>query len=314
MSPSTRQPLPQLTYKWTERPFRILHLPLLVVTSLPPMSIPAVDSSDRLLQISSIPVVDLRLFSQSELASLSLCSDLSFDLRRSDDVVDPKIDRSIFNESAGSRKQTYSRLRLARRPSDASSAPGPRRRRPDLLPDDDASDRRNNDQIAFFLRKLFAAASGETIPETAAPRPPSERRKANSDGGIVVYDNGSEIVNRDGVVVDVTALGRREDPFVAELRRRTAGLLTKEDVVGFLEGLEGQWGSNRRKKKFVDAGELGDALPRGWKISISVKKRGGRAWLIIRKYIRLSLFPLFILYFSSYWKLTRRIVEICIYQ
>lgn len=130
----------------------------------------------------------------------------------------------------------------------------------------------------------------------------------------MVYDNGSEIVNRDGVVVDVTALGRREDPFVAELRRRTAGLLTKEDVVGFLEGLEGQWGSNRRKKKFVDAGELGDALPRGWKISISVKKRGGRAWLIIRKYIRLSLFPLFVLYFSSYWKLTRRIVEICIYQ
>eukprot|EP00268_Persea_americana_P016198 TRINITY_DN1766_c0_g1_i3.p1 TRINITY_DN1766_c0_g1~~TRINITY_DN1766_c0_g1_i3.p1 ORF type:complete len:1005 (-),score=207.53 TRINITY_DN1766_c0_g1_i3:464-3355(-) len=250
------------------------------------MATPAVDSSsDHFLQLSSLPVVDLRLFSQSELTSLSLCSDPCFDFRRSDDVVDPKIDRSIFNESAGSRKQTYSRLRLARRPSDSSSAPGPRRRRPPgLLPDDDAAERRSNDHIVFFLRKLFAP-SGDGIPEPTPP-PSAGTRKANSDRSFAVYDNGSEILNRNGVVVDVpVATGRCEDPFAAEVRRRTEGLRTKEELIGFLEGFEGQWGSNRRKKRFVDAGVFCDVLPKGWRIMLSLKRRGGRAWLICRKYI-----------------------------
>ncbi|KZV20044.1 hypothetical protein F511_15287 [Dorcoceras hygrometricum] len=77
------------------------------------------------LKLDSIPIVDIRLLSQSELYSLSLCCSSSFDPHRCDDVVIPKIDRSVFNESAGSRKQTYSRLRLA----PPSSSPIPSRRR-----------------------------------------------------------------------------------------------------------------------------------------------------------------------------------------
>ncbi|XP_047341386.1 uncharacterized protein LOC124945060 [Impatiens glandulifera] len=76
------------------------------------------------LRLESIGTIDLRRLSQSELYDLSLCSESAFDPRRCDDIVIPKIDRSVFNESAGSRKQTYSRLRLATRKPESSFAAG----------------------------------------------------------------------------------------------------------------------------------------------------------------------------------------------
>ncbi|KAM1014074.1 hypothetical protein EV1_043610 [Malus domestica] len=73
------------------------------------------------LHLESLPLIDLGLLSQSDLYSLSLISSSSSQShptrRFDDDVLIPKIDRSVFNESAGSRKQTYSRLRLAPRNS-----------------------------------------------------------------------------------------------------------------------------------------------------------------------------------------------------
>ncbi|XWS21495.1 hypothetical protein CRYUN_Cryun30bG0059400 [Craigia yunnanensis] len=65
------------------------------------------------LHLESIPVVDLRLLSQPELLSLSLCSSSPSPSNAETELFTPKIDRSVFNESAGSRKQTFSRLRLA---------------------------------------------------------------------------------------------------------------------------------------------------------------------------------------------------------
>ncbi|XWS25287.1 hypothetical protein CRYUN_Cryun27aG0056300 [Craigia yunnanensis] len=65
------------------------------------------------LHLESIPVVDLRLVSQPELLSLSLCSSSPSPSNAETELLTPKIDRSVFNESAGSRKQTFSRLRLA---------------------------------------------------------------------------------------------------------------------------------------------------------------------------------------------------------
>ncbi|XP_017981195.1 PREDICTED: uncharacterized protein LOC18592144 isoform X1 [Theobroma cacao] len=65
------------------------------------------------LHLESIPVVDLRLISQPELLSLSLCSSSPSPSNADTELFTPKIDRSVFNESAGSRKQTFSRLRLA---------------------------------------------------------------------------------------------------------------------------------------------------------------------------------------------------------
>ncbi|KAL6578352.1 methyl-CpG-binding domain-containing protein [Orobanche minor] len=122
-------------------------------------------TSDGALQLESIPVVDIRLLSQSEIYALSLCSSSAFDPDRCDDIVIPKIDRSVFNESAGSRKQTYSRLRLA--PPSSSSSASLRRRTPHLPqssastvnPDNENSDPENgeNAHMLPLFKKLFVS-------------------------------------------------------------------------------------------------------------------------------------------------------------
>ncbi|XP_044475940.1 uncharacterized protein LOC123203577 [Mangifera indica] len=91
--------------------------------------------------------------------------------------------------------------------------------------------------------------------------------------------------NRDGVVVDFVTLGTVKDPFAEELRRRTAGIVKQEDLFGYLSGLKGDWVSRSQKWKIVDASEYGDALPRGWKLMLCIRKKVGHAWLACRRYI-----------------------------
>ncbi|CAA7047927.1 unnamed protein product [Microthlaspi erraticum] len=120
-------------------------------------------SGDR-LSAESLPLIDLRLLSQSDLRALSNCSSLSPSSSASlaasaggDDDLTPKIDRSVFNESAGSRKQTFQRLRLARHPP-PPGPPSPQRRR-----DDSSSEEKS--QVASVLRSLFSVDSIETKAE-----------------------------------------------------------------------------------------------------------------------------------------------------
>uniref|UniRef100_A0A7N0UVX3 Uncharacterized protein n=1 Tax=Kalanchoe fedtschenkoi TaxID=63787 RepID=A0A7N0UVX3_KALFE len=84
----------------------------------------ASDDGSDCIEFKALSVIDLRMFSQSELRSFSIASNSSLgDLNRFDDeIVSPKINRAVFNESAGSRKQTYSRLRLAPRNSKIKSS------------------------------------------------------------------------------------------------------------------------------------------------------------------------------------------------
>ncbi|KAH9321033.1 hypothetical protein KI387_015672 [Taxus chinensis] len=123
----------------------------------------AIDELDGQLDFCKIPVVDLRYLSQDEINCAAQCSDEYSDLRF-DDIVIPKIDRSIFNESAGSRKQTYSRLRLSQRREQQLG--GVSRRRAGLLsvsrPSiaggrnlEGASDLKDNNQILQLLRQVF---------------------------------------------------------------------------------------------------------------------------------------------------------------
>ena len=65
------------------------------------------------------------------------------------------------------------------------------------------------------------------------------------------------------------------------------GLETEEGVLEFLRGLEGQWCSRRKKRKYVDAGDFGDALPIGWKLLLGLRRRDGRVWVYCRRIIRL---------------------------
>ncbi|KAF5196033.1 hypothetical protein FRX31_014379 [Thalictrum thalictroides] len=65
-----------------------------------------------------------------------------------------------------------------------------------------------------------------------------------------------EIVNRNGVVVDLAALDSSVDPYGPELNRRTIGLTMEEELLTFFRELKGQWGSRRKKRKVVDACDL----------------------------------------------------------
>ncbi|KVH98552.1 DNA-binding, integrase-type, partial [Cynara cardunculus var. scolymus] len=290
------------------------------------------DDSDRPpLRRDSVPVVDLRLLSQSELYSLSLSSDSSFDLNRGDDVVIPKINRSVFNESAGSRKQTYSRLRLASAESSATTKTTTlHRRTPHLRSSHTTSSNNINDpeqaensQIIRMLKHLCKSDpnfqdvvenedendSNSVVPEFLNPenlgikrkrgrprkhenvvflRPPTAKRiRNNTVKKVVVFDHerDREIVNDRGVPVNLTTLAGLEDPYGPEIRRRTVGMSTEDELLGFLRGLNGQWGSRRKKRRVVDAIEFGDVLPKGWRLSLCIKKKEGRVWLFCRRYI-----------------------------
>ncbi|KAK4722423.1 hypothetical protein R3W88_012656 [Solanum pinnatisectum] len=104
--------------------------------------------ADGELQAKSIPTVDLRLLSQSELYSLSVCSTTDYNSYRDDDFNIPKIDRSVFNESAASRKQTYSRIPYAP-PSSSSST---RSRTPHPPSPNNGTE---NSQVIALIKHLF---------------------------------------------------------------------------------------------------------------------------------------------------------------
>ncbi|XP_011004792.1 PREDICTED: uncharacterized protein LOC105111196 isoform X2 [Populus euphratica] len=109
----------------------------------------------------SLLLIDLRHLSQPELLSLSFCSSSSSLHRLQTDTADvstPKIDRSVFNESAGSRKQTFSRLRLAPRNNNASSSSNSTPVVPFQITERNPLDEENS-QIIYLLKSLFGSNS-----------------------------------------------------------------------------------------------------------------------------------------------------------
>lgn len=112
--------------------------------------------------------------------------------------------------------------------------------------------------------------------------------KVRWNPGLLENGVGMELerVNKNGVEVDFAAVESKGDEFYsAELGRRTMGLETEEGVLEFLRGLEGQWCSRRKKRKYVDAGNFGDALPIGWKLLLGLRRRDGRVWVYCRRVI-----------------------------
>ncbi|KAK4803772.1 hypothetical protein SAY86_003589 [Trapa natans] len=274
--------------------------------------------------VQSLPQIDLRLLSQSELYSLSLLSGSSPSPSSQDDVVVPipKIDRSIFNESAGSRKQTYFRLRLA--PRTAANLPHTsdlisRQKTPEPLEE-------KNSCVITLLKDLFAH---HIEPEPPLPSTPEE--ESSLIAVPVVYDDrvpessNSVLQSIPIGVVDVGFSKRKRgrprkfqnfensdgkealefevkyvkdsieraspvaalnlDCFEQELKRMTEGMRTEEDLSVFLSGLSGHWGSKRKKGKIVDARCFGDVLPIGWKLLLVINSVDDRAWLGCSLYI-----------------------------
>ncbi|KAK1259084.1 Methyl-CpG-binding domain-containing protein 8 [Acorus gramineus] len=270
------------------------------------------------MAIDQIPIVDLRLLSQEELKSLSDCSGGgdAAELRRWEEMVVPKIDRAVFNESTGGRKQTYSRLRLARTDSTSevpttSSTVGRRRRRgrPARLPSSasavataaavssaadasipaDDAENKENKQIVFFIRQLFAKRDGTSSPPDLTLTPTVDNGNGGGGVGVAVDEElerrERETLSRDGKAVDVAGLAEKVDPFGPEFRKRTGELRSEEELLEYLNGLEGQWGSRRKRRKIVDAGDFGDELPKGWKLILGLKRKEGHVWLDCRRYV-----------------------------
>eukprot|EP00258_Populus_trichocarpa_P040891 XP_024456910.1 uncharacterized protein LOC7486594 isoform X2 [Populus trichocarpa] len=129
------------------------------------MATATVDSSvcnyQNQVHTESLLLIDLRHLSQPELLSLSFCSSSSSLHRLQTDTADvstPKIDRSVFNESAGSRKQTFSRLRLAPRNNNASSSSNSTPVVPYQITERHPLDEENS-QIIYLLKSLFGSDS-----------------------------------------------------------------------------------------------------------------------------------------------------------
>lgn len=116
-------------------------------------------------------------------------------------------------------------------------------------------------------------------------------RKGKNLNKTKLLENGVGIelqrVNGKGEMVDFSELEKKGDELYSEeLKRRTVGLETEEGVLGFLWDLEGQWCSRRKKRKYVDAGVFGDALPIGWKLLLGLRRRDYRVSVYCRRYIR----------------------------
>ncbi|XP_073037457.1 uncharacterized protein [Primulina eburnea] len=292
------------------------------VASTEPPPPPRYSSSggDACVKVEALKCIDVSRLSQLELQALSLCSASFFDLSSTDDVVCPQLDRSVFNESAGSRRQTYSRL-LHR---SHFRLPGPH---PSLKPprDPHPSSDPVNHSITHYL-KHFVNGNHNPPPPAPPPAPPPQaeamlsvtqdskqsrfqgsqenlkiklhaaekkRKRAIKNmnlnrKGFLESGIGGELqkVNSKGELVNLDELEKNGDElFAQELRSRTAGLVTEEDVLGFLWSLEGQWCSTRKKRKYVDAGMFGDALPIDWKLLLGIRRRDFRPSIYCRRCI-----------------------------
>ncbi|CAK8566350.1 unnamed protein product [Lathyrus sativus] len=300
-----------------------------------------------------LPVIDLRLVSQSELYTISLSHATVCNRRIDEDCVIPKIDRSVFKESTGSRKQTFSRLRLFPRnnnnpyspvpvPVSAAVAPVAVVPAPSSSSSRIASDGENS-QIIDLLQELFGveplrgayndsavplqvefkqpgleftpqAVQNVPIDGSQTKRKRGRPRRGETPGTetlLAICDGNGKAMETDDKKKVETVNGKKKkkvetvnekrvegakekqgfvledagDPFVEELIVRTQGMNTEPELLEFLEGLNGVWGSDRKKRRIVDANCLRDVLPTGWKLILTLQRRGSRASVLCRRYV-----------------------------
>jgi hypothetical protein len=244
-----------------------------------------------------VPVVDLRLLSQPDLDALAAASAHAVAPRSCPDAgpLPPlSIDRAVFNESAGSRKQTFSRHRLGGAAAASSSAlpTSPSSTTPSAGNDPD------NHLIAYHLRRLFARDDPSCPPSLSAPPPPQTLALALAlldpsplQPRAPSPDPDRETRNSKGVSVDLVRLAGLTDPYGEELQRRTAGLMSESELMGFISGLGGQWVSQRHRRKYVDAAFFGDHLPTGWKLQLGLKRKDRHVSVHSFRYVRFAALP-----------------------
>ncbi|KAI3520176.1 hypothetical protein L1887_09434 [Cichorium endivia] len=176
----------------------------------------------------------MKKLSQSELYTLSRCS-YSFDIQSTENVVIPNIDSD--------------------HPSTISIATTTTTTTPPS-------------KISAFShrRGLVAVADNEVGVQKRKRKRKSKVKKGNSEEFEGFGVNGEEI--------NLKFLARVADgAFEAELNRMTEGMVREDEFLGFLKGLEGRWGSSRKRRRYVDTADFVKALPTNWKILLSLRPR-----------------------------------------
>ncbi|KAK7412152.1 hypothetical protein VNO78_03601 [Psophocarpus tetragonolobus] len=235
------------------------------------------------LKLEYLRCIDTKRLSQEELMALSLSWQSHCKDRETKTKTNTKIDPALFNESAGSRRQTY------------SSPTGRRRRLAALLPPLPGHDPENRliiDHLKHLIRedpKLDQVQlASPSQPPAPAPSPAPARKRGRKPKLKVHLHHcyrGIDFLNHDASPLDLSLLSNSHDPFADHLTRRTLSLRSEADLLAFLRDLPGQWASRRKKRRIVDASLFAHVLPLSWKLLLALKRKDGRASIYCRRFI-----------------------------
>ncbi|KAI3815358.1 hypothetical protein L1987_15023 [Smallanthus sonchifolius] len=230
--------------------------------------------SKSALEFDSFVRVDLKTFSQSELYSLSRSSSYAFDLSKPENDVIPNIQSDRRSTCSITTITTTGRRVFA-----FSHRRGPRRR---ISGSDADAQLTENRLILTSLKKLVA--EGEVCDSNPSREVQKRKRKRKSKNDNEFENLG--LINVNGEAIDLRFLASAADGvFESELNQMTEGMVREDEFLGFLNGLEGSWGSSRKRRKYVDATLFVKALPVNWKILLSLRPRVHRPSLYCRRFV-----------------------------
>ncbi|KAJ6730345.1 METHYL-CPG-BINDING DOMAIN-CONTAINING PROTEIN 8 [Salix viminalis] len=243
---------------------------------------PSICDLQNYLHTESLPLIDLRHLSQSELLSLSFCSSSLHRLRTDTAEVSTPKDRPFQRQPLDEENSQIISLLKSLFGSDSSSIENNNEHYHKLvsvpviyndymrLPSTITSESQNvsigicdssqGGVERLEVNHLISIRTAESSSKKRKRGRPRKNENVNFDNNdnselfenktIAVMCNNMEVegmkkeekVSKNGAVVDFVALANMEDPYGEELRRRTEGMQLKAELLGFLEGFEGEWG------------------------------------------------------------------------
>ncbi|GKG04823.1 zinc finger, C2H2-like, DNA-binding domain protein [Tanacetum coccineum] len=95
------------------------------------------------------------------------------------------------------------------------------------------------------------------------------------------------VINFHGKVIDLNYLARKGDGlFEKKLNELSEGLVTQNELLGFVSDLKGRSWSKTDSGMYVDASKFGDLLPDKWKILLSLRPGVIPPSLYCKKFVR----------------------------
>ncbi|XP_057834247.1 uncharacterized protein LOC131044822 isoform X3 [Cryptomeria japonica] len=75
------------------------------------------------------------------------------------------------------------------------------------------------------------------------------------------------------------------EPQVPQFKRKVKPLATEAELQDYFNSIGGEWASNMKRRKIVDAEDFAEGFPKGWKLLLGVRKKHGKFIIECRKYI-----------------------------